>query len=132
MPPARGGHNRSSVTGSPPPPPVPQTGGYDNRGRSKRRRQRNRDYSDPRDRKRPEVTIVLCVFHGATKGWRTVPYTFDRYRINDEELWTDIRALYRNDLQKEWRRLLLFKRLKSILPIEVRHYSFFYSPAKSC
>lgn len=129
---ARGGNNQSSVSGSPPPPPPPHTASHDTRGRSKKRRQRNRAFSDPRERKRPEITIVLCVFHGATRGWRTVPYTFDKYRINDEELWTDIRALYRNDLQKEWRRLLLFKRLKALLPIEVRQCCFMtqqlYSP----
>lgn len=98
-----------------------QGGNNDDHARSRKRRSRNNGYADPRERKRPEVTIVLSVYQGVTAGWRTVPFTFNPYKINDEELWTDIRELYRHSLQKEWRRIFLFKRLKAIVPIEVEY-----------
>lgn len=63
--------------------------------------------------------MQFCVFHGAgSHSWRTAPYSFDRRRINDQELWEDIRAIYREELQKPWRRVFLFKKLKLIAPIE--------------
>ena len=67
-----------------------------------------------------KVEILLCVFHGApSHRWRTAPYSFDRRRINDVELWEDIRSVYRDDLQKAWRRIFGLKKLKAIIPIEV-------------
>lgn len=68
-----------------------------------------------------KVDILLCVFHGApSHRWRTAPYSFDRRRINDVELWEDIRSIYRDDLQKAWRRIFGLKKLKAIVPIEVQ------------
>jgi len=65
------------------------------------------------------VTIVLCAYHRRTHGWRTIPLTFDPYRMTDEELWKEIRYIYRTQLQLEWRRIFLFRRLRHIVPIEV-------------
>lgn len=47
----------------------------------------------------------------------TAPVSFDRNRTTDEELWTDIRDAFRNELERPWRRLLLFKHLRTIRPI---------------
>lgn len=57
-------------------------------------------------------------------GWRTAPITFDKYKTTDEELWSEIRATYRDDLQKAWRRIFLLKHLRHIMPIEVFKYSY--------
>ena len=68
-----------------------------------------------------KIDLLFCVFHGApSHRWRTAPYTFDRRKIDDRELWEDIRGIYRDELQGLWRRILGFKKLKSIVPIEVR------------
>lgn len=70
--------------------------------------------------KSTKVELLFCVFHGApSHRWRTAPYSFDRRRINDVELWEDIRSIYRDDLQKAWRRIFGLKKLKAIIPIEV-------------
>lgn len=44
--------------------------------------------------------------------------TFDKVRTTDEELWQDIRDTYRTELDTLWRRILLFKTLNFIRPIE--------------
>ena len=73
----------------------------------------------PREKMSSKIDLQLCVFHGAgSHSWRTASYSFDRRRIDDRELWEDIRSIYRNELQKPWRRILLFKKLKLIAPIE--------------
>ena len=91
--------------------------------RKRRRRSRNnlsRGYDVGRE-KSNKVDLLLCVFHGApSHRWRTAPFTFDRRRADDRELWEDIRDIYRNELQGFWRRVLGFKKLKKIIPIEVR------------
>lgn len=90
---------------------------------------RRRSYSYPQEGKRAgggygggrdgsRVTIVLCVFRGASSGFVTTPVTFDRNRTTDEELWGDIRDAFRNELEKPWRRVFLFKHLRIIRPIE--------------
>lgn len=76
----------------------------------------------PREKPLPsKVELQLCVFHGApSHRWRTAPFVFDRRRDDDRELWEDIRHIYRDELQGFWRRILGFKKLKHIIPIEVR------------
>lgn len=114
---------------SPPPPPTQQQqANFNNnpRGRtSGKRRREPRAYSPgPAAEKRPSrkstVTLTLAVFHSSrSHSWRTTPITFDRFRATDQSIWEDIRHAYRHQLQQEWRRLLLFTRLKHIVPIEV-------------
>ena len=92
--------------------------------RQRRRRSRqyeNRGYNMRREKDAPEkIDLLFCVFGSATStSWRTAPYTFDRRRITDTEIWEDIRGIYRDELQTLWRRILLFKRLKFIAPITV-------------
>ncbi len=104
-PPLRRGRHPDSV--SPPP---------------RKRRNRSRydpGYSQPRE-KSNKVSLLLCVFRGSTgNSWHTAPFSFDRRKTDDRELWEEIREVYRQDLQRPWRRLFLFKRLKLIAPIEV-------------
>ena len=94
----------------------------DNYVSSKKRRRRSRyasGYSMPRE-KPSKVDLLLCVFHGGhSHNWRTASLNFDRRRMDDRELWEDIRQIYRDDLQGLWRRILGFKRVKHIVPIEV-------------
>ena len=109
-------------------PPVPQGG----RGRrsmgdefgspKRRRRHSGRGYDMPREKPLPsKVELQLCVFHGApSHRWRTAPFVFDRRRDDDRELWEEIRHIYRDELQGFWRRIFGFKKLKHIIPIEVR------------
>ena len=52
-------------------------------------------------------------------NWTTEPLRFNPDRINDRELWTDIRDTFRQDVQKPWKRLFGFKKVKSIVPIGV-------------
>lgn len=67
-----------------------------------------------------KIDLLLCVFHGApSHRWRTAPFTFDRRRADDRELWEDLRHIYHDELQGVWRRILGFKKLKQIVPIEV-------------
>lgn len=129
-----------SSQSSAPPPPADRNGkrsrrqpsyyNHNNRGGgSNGGPNRRRSYSYPQEFKRasygggrdgasPRITIVLCVFRGASSGFVTTPVTFDRNRTTDEELWSDIRDAFRNELEKPWRRLLLFKHLRLIRPIE--------------
>ena len=83
-------------------------------------------YTQPREKYSPnKIDLLLCVFGSMTgHSWRTAPYTFDRRRINDRELWEDIRDIYRVQLQTAWRRLLLFKKVTLIAPITVCDYFF--------
>lgn len=100
------------------PPPAPRT------HRSSRPKRRHRGYSLPRGEKSPrrhsEVTLLLCVFNSTSHNWHTSPLRFDPNQINDCELWTDIRNNFRTQLHPLWKRLLGFKRVKSIVPIGVR------------
>ena len=113
--------SRGSSPPSPRVPPAPKG----NRSSKKRHgRSRDRGYSLPRSRSRKsEITLLLCVFHTTSHNWSREPYKFDPRRINDRELWTDIRNTFRMDLQKPWRRVFGFKKVKSIVPIGVRHLS---------
>ena len=78
----------------------------------------------PREKSRKhEITLLLCVFHTSDHNWSTKPVKFDPNRINDQELWEDIRDTFRMDLQKPWRRIFGFKKVKSIVPIGVSHGS---------
>lgn len=90
--------------------------------RKHRRRSRNfsiRGYDIDRE-KSNKIDLLFCVFQGApSHRWRTAPFAFDRRRIDDRELWEDIRSVYKDDLQGMWRRILGFKKLKLIVPIEV-------------
>ncbi len=67
-----------------------------------------------------KIDLLFCVFHGVpSHRWRTAPFTFDRRTTDDREIWEDIRHVYRHELQGMWRRILGFKKLKHIIPIEV-------------
>lgn len=109
-----------------PSPRVPQQSAKSPRnttgnGRSNRR---SRAYHLPDDdrsppRRRKEVTMLLAVFHSNSHNWETHPITFRPDRINDRELWEDIRYMFRTDLQKPWRRIFGFRKVKNIVPIAV-------------
>ena len=75
----------------------------------------------PREKQLPsKVELQICVFHGApSHRWRTAPFVFDRRRDDDRELWEEIRHVYRDELQGVWRRILGFKKLKKIIPVQV-------------
>ena len=108
-------------------PPPPQAG----RGRrsknddydspKRRRRHSGRGYDMPREKPLPsKIELQFCVFHGApSHRWRTAPFIFDRRRDDDRELWEEIRNVYRDELQGIWRRILGFRKLKHIIPVEV-------------
>lgn len=86
---------------------------------------RRRGYSLPREKsRRSEVTLLLCVYHHRSHKWATEPIRFNPNRINDIELWTDMRDIFRMDLQKPWQRFLSFNKVKSIVPIYVRLSAF--------
>lgn len=74
-----------------------------------------------REKPPSKVDLLLCVFHGApSHRWRTVSYYFDRRKMDDRELWEDLRGMYRDELQRWWRRVFMFKKLKKIIPVEVQ------------
>lgn len=120
-------------------PPIPQQNRrhsddeYYRSSKKPRRRSRygsGKGYEMGRE-KLTKVDLLLCVFNGApSHRWRTFPYSFDRRRINDVELWEDIRAIYRDDLQKAWRRIFGLKKLKAIIPIEVHNPAIFHGSDK--
>ena len=103
---------------------------YGPRDRARRRnsaKPKKKNYSYPPEkssapRRLPnKETLILSVFHSPTRGWRTAPVTFDPRHTTDQELWEDIRATFRDDLEKWWRRAFLFKKLRYIVPIEVSY-----------
>ena len=108
-------------------PPPPQAGrgrrsrGDDYDSPKRRRRHSGRGYDMPREKPLPsKVELQICVFHGApSHRWRTAPFVFDRRRDDDRELWEEIRHVYRDELQGFWRRILGFKKLKKIIPVQV-------------
>ena len=109
--PAYSSRYTQSEASSPPPPP--------DRGRrasARQRRPRDRGYSGPREKPRRDVTIIMCVYKQRSHNWHSVPLSFDPYRTTDEELWSQIRDIYRNDLQPGYKRLFGFKKLKYVLP----------------
>lgn len=113
---------QNSRGGSPPSPrvPPPPKTNRSSKKRHGRPRDRGRGYSLPRSKsRRSEVTLTLCVFHTTSHKWSTEPFRFDPNRTNDRELWMDIRTAFRTDLQKPWRRIFGFKKVKSIVPIAV-------------
>ncbi|KAL9605289.1 MAG: hypothetical protein Q9179_001537 [Wetmoreana sp. 5 TL-2023] len=102
-------------------PPPPRRGRYsDDEFASTRKRRRRSRYASGYEmhrEKNPKVDLLLCVFHSpSSHSWRTAPLSFDRRRIDDRELWEDIRETYRMELQMAWRRIFLLKRLKHIVP----------------
>jgi hypothetical protein len=117
---------QKSRAGSPPSPRIPP-GPKTNRSSRKRHgrpHDRGRGYSLPRSKsRRSDVTLTLCVFHTTSHKWSTEPFRFDPNRTNDRELWMDIRSAFRVDLQKPWRRIFGFKKVKSIVPIAVYNCS---------
>jgi len=113
---ARTGYNSEEESNSAhfPPPHRART--------SKKYKSRHRAYSLPREKpasRRSEVNLLLCVYRHSTHEWSTEPLRFDPQRVNDRELWTQIRVIYREDLQKPWRRIVGFKKLRHIVPIVV-------------
>ncbi|SLM35434.1 hypothetical protein LPUS_04715 [Lasallia pustulata] len=92
-----------SITPSPPP-----------KRSSKRRQSRREAYDQPR--KGSRVTLILCVFHNTSHTWERATIKFDPNRTNDRELWKDIRDAFRADLEKPWRRILGFRKVKSVVP----------------
>ena len=122
---------QKSRGGSPPSPriPPPPKTNRSSKKRHGRPRHRDRGYSLPRSRsRRSEVTLTLCVFHPTSHNWSTHPFRFDANRTDDRQLWTDIRETFRMDLQKPWRRIFGFKKVKSIVPIAVSDQSMTFSP----
>lgn len=103
-----------SASPTTPPPRAPHRSPRKPRGRQ-------RGYSQPQDkpsRKRvSDITLLLCVYSSYSEHWSTAPLRFNPARINDRQLWTEIRTIHRSDLQKPWRRILGFKKVKSIVPI---------------
>ncbi|KAL8737814.1 MAG: hypothetical protein Q9181_001305 [Wetmoreana brouardii] len=86
--------------------------------RKRRRRSRYASGYEMHREKNPKVDLLLCVFHSpSSHSWRTAPLSFDKRRIDDRELWEDIRETYRMELQMAWRRIFLLKRLKQIVPV---------------
>ena len=114
----------SSGFRAPPPPQADRdrrSRGDDYDSPKRRRRHSGRGYDMPREKPLPsKVELQMCVFHGApSHRWRTAPFVFDRRRDDDRELWEEIRHVYRDELQGVWRRILGFKKLKKIIPIQV-------------
>lgn len=113
-------------------PPPPQRGRRSDddytTGRKRRRRSRYASgYDLPRE-KSPKIDLLLCRFNSpSSHSWRTAPVSFDRRRIDDRDLWEDIRQTYRMDLQMPWRRIFSLKRVKHIVPVTVFHSTKFYS-----
>ncbi|KAI4251560.1 MAG: hypothetical protein LQ352_004773 [Teloschistes flavicans] len=107
-------------------PPPPRRGRQsDDEFMSPRKRRRHSRYASgydmPRE-KNPKIDMLLCVFHSpSSHTWRTAPLSFDRRRIDDRELWEDIRDTYRMELQMAWRRIFSMKRLKHIVPVTYSH-----------
>lgn len=61
--------------------------------------------------------MLLCIFHSTTHKWDTAPVRFDPNKITDRQLWSDIRYTFRGDLQKPWRRIFGFMKVRNIVPI---------------
>lgn len=107
-------------------PPPPQRGRrsddeYYAVGRKRRRRSRYASGHDMRREKPPKIDLLLCRFNSpSSHSWRTAPLSFDRRRIDDRDLWEDIRQTYRMELQPPWRRIFSLKRVKHIVPVTVR------------
>ena len=100
-----------------PPPPAPPS----NTSRLARRSNNKRSNIHSRSpRRHREVKLLLCIIHTTSHKWSTEPIRFDPNRINDRQLWSDIRYTFRTYLQKPWRRLLGVKKVKAIVPIYVR------------
>jgi hypothetical protein len=103
-----------SLSPSPSPPPK--------RSPKKKHRSHHEGYALPRkggSHRRSEIEVLLCIYHASSHSWSTEPFRFDPQRVNDRELWLDLRNVFRTDLQKPWRRLLGFKRVKTIQPCTV-------------
>lgn len=91
-------------------------------GRKQRRRSRYAAGHDMPREKSPKVDLLLCRFTSpSSHSWGTAPLSFDRRRIDDRDLWEDIRQSYRMELQMPWRRVLSLKKVKHIVPVTVYH-----------
>ncbi|KAF1992531.1 hypothetical protein K402DRAFT_449858 [Aulographum hederae CBS 113979] len=107
----------SQVAGpSPLPPGSGGAGGVPPGSRDEHQLHRGRRTSGSGREKR-KITLLLCIFHSTRQHWSTQPLTFDAARVNDVELWEEIRGTFRGDLQKPWRRWFGFKRVVSVVPI---------------
>lgn len=119
---ARSGGSSSSGPNVPPPPQGGRRSDdeYYPNGRKRRRRSRYASgYNMPRE-KSPKIDLLLCRFTSpSSHSWRTAPLSFDRRRIDDRDLWEDIRQTYRMELQTPWRRIFSLKRVKHIVPVTV-------------
>ena len=62
---------------------------------------------------------MLAVLNSTSHNWHTVPLRYNPNRINDRELWMDIRDTFRNDLRNPWVRFFSFTRVTSIVPVSV-------------
>ena len=75
----------------------------------------------PWEKQSSKVELRFSVFNGTPSHcWRFTKFTFDSRRENDRELWEEIRDVYRDELQGVWRRIYGFRKLKKIIPVEVR------------
>ncbi|KAL8840138.1 MAG: hypothetical protein Q9170_001486 [Blastenia crenularia] len=103
------------------PPPPPRGRRSEDEFMSDRRHRRRSHYASgydmPRE-KSSKVDLLLCRFTSpSSHSWRTAPLSFDRRRIDDRDLWEDIRQTYRMELQMPWRRVFSLKRVKHIVPV---------------
>ena len=121
-------HSDDDGSASPHIPSVPQgRGGHSDdeyiRARKSRRRSRydsTKGYDMGGEKISSKVDFLLSVLDGASSHrWRTARFSFDMRRTDDRELWEDIRQVYLHQLQKAWRRIFMFKKLKRIVPVEV-------------
>lgn len=109
--------SRSGSTQSPPPPRAPQSiRRSPKQGGTQKRKSRGYSMQD-KSGKKSDISLVLCVYHSSSERWTTAPLRFNPNRINDRQLWTEIRETFRSDLQKPWRRIFGFKKVTGIVPI---------------
>lgn len=98
------------------PPP-----GSNRRSTKRDSRHRDRGYSLPRDksppRRRSEVTLLMCVLHTSSHNWKTAPVKYSPSRVNDRQLWEEIRECYRMDLRHPWFHWLSLRHVTAIVPV---------------
>lgn len=87
-------------------------------GRRRHRSERDRGYSMPREKHSSRLTLLLSRYSQTSMHWHTAIVTIDPYRENDIDAWSDIRNTFRTEVQKPWKRILGFKKVKSIQPIK--------------
>lgn len=99
---------------------------HERQERPRRHYSRRKQILHPRDRSpvrlkkfSAKIHLVLSVCDPTSHEWRTAPVSFDQFKDTDRDVWWEIRRAYRDELQKEWRRWIFFRKLKYIVPIEV-------------